>query len=73
MSRGVDQVEIVRLAVCRSETYSHGVSLDSDTPLPLDVHRVEDLVAHFALSDGTGSLQQPIGKRRLAVIDVCND
>ena len=50
-----------------------GLCLDGYPTLLLDVHRVEDLRFHLALSEPAATLDQAIGKRRLAVVDVRND
>ena len=47
--------------------------LDRDAPLALDVHRVEELGAHVPGIHRAGQFQEPIGKRRLAVVDVGDD
>jgi hypothetical protein len=46
------------------------VRLDRDPALTLQIHRVEQLLLHFALGNCAGKLQQPIGQRALAVVDV---
>ena len=52
---------------------AHRLCLDGDAALALEVELVEDLILHVAQRDGAGRLEQPIRKRRLAVIDVCDD
>jgi hypothetical protein len=47
--------------------------LDRDAALLLEVHRVEMLVGHLALSDGAGVFEQAVGERGLAVVDVRDD
>ncbi len=47
--------------------------LDRDAALPLEVHGVENLVHHFALRQGPCVLEQAIGQRRLAVVDMRDD
>ena len=47
--------------------------LDGDAALALQVHGVEHLLHHFALRQRAGDLQQAVGQRRLAVVDVRND
>ncbi len=37
------------------------------------IHRVQQLLLHFALGDGAGAFQQAVGQRALAVIDVRDD
>jgi hypothetical protein len=71
--RGVDEVEDVLLPVRRGEVHRHRVALDRDALLALEVHRVEQLLLHLALLDGLRMLEQAVGKRRLAVVDVRDD
>jgi hypothetical protein len=68
MARRVDQVELVALPV-----HAHRLCLDGDPALALELHRVEHLVAHLACRDRVGQLQDAVGERRLAVIDVRDD
>ena len=46
---------------------------DRDAALALEVHRVERLFLEIARLDGSRNLEQPIGERRLAVVDVRDD
>ena len=64
----VDQVEDVVLPV-----EPHVLRLDGDAPLALQVHRVHVLGAHVARVDGARELQDPVGERGLAVVDVGHD
>ncbi len=65
---GVDQVEDVALPVDTDV-----LRLDGDAALALEVHRVEVLRTHVAGLDGAGDLEDPVGQRRLAMVDVRND
>jgi len=47
--------------------------LDGDAALPLQVHGVQNLIGHFALGERPCSFQEPIGQRRLAVVDMGDD
>ncbi len=49
------------------------LGLDRDAPLAFEVHRVEILRAHVAGVDRAGDLEDAIGQRRLAVVDVRDD
>ena len=69
----VDEVQAVGLAVVRLVLEPDGPGLDRDPLLALEVHRVEDLAHHLAALDRVGQLEQPVGERRLAVIDVGDD
>ena len=73
MAGRVDQVQLVGPLVGRAEEHPHRLGLDRDAPLALEIHRVEELVAHLALGDRLGHLEDAIGQRRLAVVDVGDD
>ena len=68
--RRVDQIQLVFLTVGGCVGKRDRFALDRDAAFAFDVHRVENLVVKFALRHTTTGLDQPIGQRRLAVIDV---
>lgn len=74
---GIDHVEDVGLQAARLvgefPRHTHGLALDRDAALALDVHPVEILRPHRALVDDTGDLEHPVGQGRLAVVDVGDD
>ena len=69
---GVDEVELVGLAVPRGVEQAHRRHLDRDAPLALDVHRVEHLLLRGP-PDGPAPLDEPVGEGGLAVVDVRDD
>ena len=69
----VDQVQAVGLAVLGLVLHAHGLRLDRDAALALELHRVEHLRAVLARVDGPGDLEDAIGQRRLPMVDVGND
>ena len=73
VSRGVDQVEHVALAVAGGVLHLDGVALDGDALLALEIHVVEHLRLHLALIERIGLLQQAVGQRAFAVVDVGDD
>ena len=73
MARGVDQVELVGLAVLCSIVHGHGTRLDGNAALALDIHVVQDLILHGALVHALGQLQNAVGQGGFAVVDMCND
>ena len=73
MAGRVHQVELVGLAIGCGVVEAHGLRLDGDAPLALDIHVVEQLLAHLALGQATGELDQPVGERALPVVDVGDD
>ena len=70
---GVDQVELIGIAVVRLVHHAHGVGLDGDAAFALEIHGIEDLSLHFAACHGAGELKQAVAQRRLAMVDVGND
>src|ERR671937_1696604 len=68
MAGRVDEVELVALPVD-----AHGLCLDRDPALALELHGVEHLLAHLPTRDGVGELEDAVGERRLAVVDVGDD
>ena len=73
MAGRVDQVELVDLAVVSRVHHADGVGLDGDAALAFQIHRVEDLGVHLALGERAGELEQAVGERGFAVIDVRDD
>ncbi len=70
---GVDEVELVGLAVAGLVGDAHRLALDGDAALALEVHLVEELFLHVARGHRAGDLEDAVGQRRLAVVDVGDD
>ena len=73
MAGGVDEVEMVGLAVVGPVDDAHRLRLDGDAALALDVHGIEHLVHHVALGHSARRLQDAVGDGGLAVIDMRDD
>ena len=73
MTRGVDQVELVGLAVLGGIVNGDGTGLDGDAALALEIHAVQNLLAHFTGGQTAAGLDQAVGKRTFAVVDVRNN
>ncbi len=73
MAGSVDQVEFVFLTISRLVCHPDGVELDGDTALPLQIHRIQELLAHQSFLHRPGGFDQPVGQRTLAVVDVSDD
>ena len=70
----VDEVQLVGLAVLlRLVIKSDRLGLDGDAALALELERIEDLVLHFAGFEAAADLDEAVGQRGLAVIDVGDD
>ncbi len=69
----IDQVEIVGLAIPRPVRQGRRLRLDGNAALALEIHRVEHLLLHLAIGKSAAALDQSIGQRRFAVIDMRDD
>src|SRR5690606_21597437 len=70
---GVHQVELIGLPVRGLIGEADGLGLDGDAALALDIHVIKHLLAHLALGQPTGRLDQPVGERGLPMIDVSDN
>ena len=73
VSRRVNQVELIHLSVACFVVERGGLRFDGDAALFFDVHGVEHLRTHFAQIQAAAVLDEAVGKRRFAVVDVGND
>ena len=73
MAGRVDQVEDVGLAVLGRIGQPHGLRLDGDAALALDIHGIEHLFLHLARLQAAGGLDQTVGQRRFAMVDMRNN
>ena len=73
MARGIDQIQVVDLAIIGLVLQRSGLCLDGYPTLFFDVHRVEHLRLHFSIAQSTAALNQSIGQCRFAMIDVRDD
>ena len=72
MARRVHQVEDVILAVLGVVVQPDRLRLDGDAALALDIHGIEHLflARHFAIGQPAGGLDQAVGQRRFAMVDM---
>ncbi len=73
MAGGVDQVEDIGLAVLGGVAQPHRLRLDGDAALALDIHGIEHLFLHLARRQASGGLDQTVGQRRFAMVDMRNN
>jgi hypothetical protein len=72
VTRRVDHVEGDDL-LAHLPRHPHGLALDRDAALALDVHPVQVLRTRLPRLDDARQLQHPVRERRLAVVDVRDD
>ena len=66
----VDQVHLVGLAVVRLVFHAHRARLDRNAALALKIHIIQQLFLHLALGHGLALLEQAVGQRRFAVVNM---
>ncbi len=73
MTRCVNEIELVCLAITRRIIKPDTLRLYGDAAFALEFHGIEDLVFHFTLTQSTADLNKTISQGRLAVIHVRNN
>ena len=73
VARRVDQVKLIQPSIFGGVHHANGVGLDGDTTFPFKIHGIEHLCLHLTLGQGTGQLQETVGKRRFSVINMRDD
>ena len=73
MARGIDEIELVSVAVVRLVYHADGVGLDGDAALALEIHGIEHLRLHLASGQRAGKFEKPVGEGGLAVVNVRDD
>ena len=69
----IHQVEDIGAPVLGGIFEPHCLRLDGDAALALDIHGIEHLLDHVALRHCPRLLDQPIGERRFAMVDMGDD
>ncbi|GHD12566.1 hypothetical protein GCM10007052_13710 [Halioglobus japonicus] len=73
MARGINEIELVGLAIPGLVIQGDTLCLDRDTALALDIHGIEHLLLHLTIGQTTAGLDKAVSQRRFAVIDMGND
>src|SRR5207248_11101346 len=66
-------VDLVGVAVVSLVEHADGLRLDRDPALALEIQLIEHLLDHVPWRDRARVLEETVGQRRLAVIDVRDD
>jgi hypothetical protein len=70
---GVDEVDLVFLAVPGLVEQGGGLGLDGDAPLPLQVHGIQYLLLHLPFFQAAAAMDDAVRQGGLAVVDVGDD
>lgn len=70
MARRVDQVQRIGFSIARLVGQGSGLRLDGNAALTLQSHGVQDLGLHLAIRKSATQLNDAIGERAFAMVDV---
>ena len=70
VTRGVDEVHVIDLAVVRLVIHAHCACLDRNAALSLEIHIIEQLLLHLTLGDSLTLFEQAVGQGGFTVVDV---
>ena len=70
---GVHQIDYMLGPIGAAVDEAHGLRLDGNPALALELHRVEHLAGHLALLQTAAALDQPVRKRGLPMVDMGDD
>ena len=70
MSRRIDQIQVVNLSVSGLVVQRRSLRLDRNPPFPFQIHGIEHLRFHFTIRQASAQLDNPVGKRRFAMVDM---
>ena len=73
VTRGVDQIHLIGLAILCLIVHSNGTSFDRNTALLLQFHVVQHLGMQLSLRDRFGQFQQTVCQSGLAMVDMGNN
>ena len=73
MARGVDEIQLINLAVLGLVIQGDALRLDGDAAFALQIHGIQHLGLHFPVAQTAANLDEPIRQRRLTVIDMGDD
>ena len=68
--RRINDIELIGTAIASRIAQRHALRLDGDAALPLQVHRIEHLLGHFPRAQAAAKLNEAVGERGLAVVNV---
>ena len=73
MAGGIDQIQRVDFSVSRLIGQCGSLRLDGDATLTLQCHGAQDLGLHLAIRESATQLDDAIGERAFAMVDVGNN
>ena len=73
MPRGVNEIQTIFMPIMCHIFERNALGLNRDSPLPFELHRIENLLEHFTAIQTTALLDQSVRQRRFTVVYVGDD
>ncbi|GIR82926.1 MAG: hypothetical protein CM15mP84_06740 [Cellvibrionales bacterium] len=73
MPRRIDEVELIDATVTGRVVQRHTLGFDSDATLPLQVHRIKNLLCHLSLGQPATVLDEAIRQRGFTMVDMSDN
>ena len=73
MPRCIDQIKDIFFSILGAIGQGNGIAFDGDAAFPLYVHTVQHLILKISIIADAGKLNQPVGKRGLAVVNMSDN
>ena len=73
MTGCIHQVENIFLARLAGIVQAHGLCLDGDTALTLNIHIIQNLFGHLALAQTAANLYQAVSQGGFAMVNMGNN
>lgn len=73
MARRINEIQLVGFTISGLVAECYTLGLDSDAPLPLQIHGIKNLLGHFTVGKAATDLDEAICQRGFTVVDVGDD
>ena len=73
MTGGIDEVQFIDFTVLCRILQRDALGLDGDAAFTLEIHRIQHLFRHLAITQATADLDKAIGNGRFTMINMGND
>mgnify|MGYP007077464228 CR=1 FL=1 len=73
MSGSINQIQLVGFTIIGFIVKPDSLGFDGDSPFALNIHGIQNLLLHLAISERTSIMNQPISEGGFTMIDVSNN
>ena len=73
MPRGINEIQMINLAILGFVVQGNTLGLNRDTTLSLNIHGIKHLRRHFTFTQGSAQLNKAVSQCRLAMVYMGNN